>query len=150
MRKMMVCVGSLGLLSWTACGSENVPAPPQAANAPAPVAALPNTLPVGQFGAFQLAANTIDGDGQCLEVGTIQRNGPPISAADARQLLTGPLHAPEQSISTTRCPASNRVPGSCAIAMLSSVNYYYATGSHAMTPASAREHCDRNMGRWAE
>lgn len=158
MSKPIVCTSFL-VMVLVACGSNEAPAPepgsgsaaPAAAPAPAPAPAPPaDTSPVGPFGAFVLAINTIASDGQCFEFGGTDRNGGPVREADARRLATDMLHAPPAAISSTRCPPADRLSGGCAINMLNGVNRYYGAGPHAMTAESARTHCEQNMGRWIE
>lgn len=136
-----------------ACGAKEAAAAPEEAAGPgaapaAPAAAPADTSPVGAFGPFMLASNTIAVDGQCLEMGSTPVNGGSLSEADARRVLTDMLHIPAASISSARCPMADRVPGGCSINMLNGVNRYYTQAPHAMTPESARAHCDRNAGHW--
>jgi hypothetical protein len=121
-----------------------------AASSPAATAAPAAPATIGAFGLFLLSINTIEADGQCFEMGSIQRNGTPISEAEAREGLTGPLHIPAEAISTNRCPVDGRLTANCTIHMLNGINYYYSTGPHAMTPESARAHCETNRGQLAD
>lgn len=129
----------------TAAAPVEAPAP-----APAPTPAAPAMI--GNFGLFQLSANSFATDGRCMEVAANLPADPAAAAEALAALRSTAAHFPAgpDAVSTDRCPTADRVPGLCAMTMGlgAYITYFYSSGPHATAADAAPAACTEMHGEW--
>lgn len=169
MTKQTMILGALFLFGCGETATEAAPVatPPAEATAVAPVAAEAPAAPatpagpvrIGTYGVFQLSANTISVNGQCMEIAA-ELPADPTEAAAMQAALRAMAERTARSagpnaVSTDRCPTEGRVAGvqgGCAMTMPTGayISYFYATGEHPSTAEAAQTQCTQVHGVWTE